>query len=297
MTEVRNTIIIIPIDPPHISKRKRVPFMRILRLSVLSIFLISLALYIALNVKESLSDDTLPIITASSDFISVPLDATDEDILRGITAWDEKDGDITDKVVIESVSRFVEPGISVVKYAVCDSDRHVATLKRRICYENYESPHFTLSSSLVFGLTESFNVGKIIGAHDVIDGNISKKVIVTSDDYSTKESGLYYIMVKVTNSKGDMISLSFPSYIEDRSPVAPEIRLGDYIVYRKLGEAFDAEANVVSVLAADGTDLKDSVEISSNVNELIPGVYEVHYRAIDTSGRVGHEMTLVVVES
>ncbi len=271
--------------------------MRILRLTVLSLFLIVFAIYIALNVKESLSDKTYPIINAASDVITVPLDASDEDLLRGITAWDEKDGDITGKIIVESVSRFVEPGVSVVNYAVSDSDRHVSTLKRRIVYENYESPHFTLSSSLVFGLTETFNVGKIIGAVDMIDGNISDRVIVTSDDYSTKESGIYYIMVKVTNSKGDMIALNFPSYIEDRSPVAPEIKLNDYIVYRKIGETFDPNENLVSVLAADGTDLTGSVEISSTVNEAIPGVYEVHYRAADAAGRIGHVMTLVVVEA
>lgn len=270
--------------------------MRILRLSVLSLFLIVLAIYVGLNIRESLSDKTVPILNADSDCISVPLTAANEDLLRGITAYDEKDGDITDTIVIESVSRFVEPGVSVVKYAVCDNDRHVATLKRRIVYENYESPRFTLSSSLIFGLTESFSLGKIIGAVDMIDGDISQKVIVTSEDYSTKESGIFYIMVKVTNSKGDMISMNLPFYIEDRSSIAPEIKLNNYIVYQKVGETFDPESNIISALTADGTDLKKSVEISSNINESLPGVYEVHYRAADSVGRVGHVMTLVVVE-
>ena len=271
--------------------------MRILRLTVLSVFLIVLAMYILLNVQDSLSDKTYPIISSDSDLITVPLNASDEDFLKGLSAYDEKDGDITDKIIVESVSRFVEPGVSVVSYAVSDNDRHVATFKRRVVYENYNSPRFTMSSSLVFSLSQSYNIGSIIGAVDSIDGNISNKVIITANETSVTGSGVSEVIVKVTNSKGDMISQIFPVYVEDRSQVAPEIKLKQYIVYQKVGEAFDASRNVVSALAADGTDLLDSIEIDSKVNESIPGTYEVHYRATDFSGRTGHVMTIVIVEA
>ena len=271
--------------------------MRILRLTVLSLFLIVLAAYILLNVQDSLSDKTYPIINADSDYITVPLNATNEDLLKGITAYDEKDGDITDKIIIESISRFTEPGVSVVRYAVSDNDRHVTTLKRRIVYENYVSPRFTVSSSLVFSTAQSVNLSSIIGAFDLIDGDISNKVIITTDDTMINESGSFGILVKATNSKGDTISEFFPVYLEERSMVAPEIQLKEYLVYRKVGESFDPAANVESALAVDGTDLSGELEIVSGVSESIPGVYEVHYRATDSSGRIGHVMMLVIIEA
>ncbi|MCQ2456537.1 MAG: DUF5011 domain-containing protein, partial [Clostridia bacterium] len=235
-------------------------------------------------------------ISFESEQITVPLDATADDMLAGVSAFDEKDGDLSDKVIVESISRFVEKGVSVVRYAVCDGDNHVTAATRRIEYEDYTSPRFTITSSLVFPTGQAINIHGIIGAEDKIDEDISDEVIITANEYTVQSNGVYTVNAKVTNSKGDMISRSFPVYIEERSLAAPEIKLENYIVYCAVGEKITPADNVVTVFAADGTDLKGSLEIDTNLDTGKAGTYEVHYRAKDSLGRTGHAVAFVIVE-
>lgn len=270
--------------------------MKILRLCVSVLFVLVLAIFIIFEFQKLNVDTTLPVITVESDMLDVSLDATYEELMSGVSAYDEKDGDLTDKIIVESISRFTEPGVSIVKYAVCDADNHVASASRKITYANYVPPRFKLSDSLVFGISQNINIRNILGAVDSIDGDISNKVIITASDYSANIPGVYYISAKVTNSKGDMISLQLPVYVEERSLSAPKIELSEYLVYLKAGEQYSVEDNVLSATDSDGADLRGSVQIDTDVDVNTPGMYEAHYRVSDSSGRVGHEIVMIVVE-
>ena len=270
--------------------------MRILRITIAALFVVTLGLYIYFTVQHTRSDKTYPVITLDSDTITVPVEATDEDMLAGVHAYDGKDGDISDRVIVESISRFTERGVSIIKYAVCDNDNHVSTAKRSIVFDNYTSPHFTLSSSLLFGVSQPINLRKIIGASDKIDGDISNKVIITADEYSSSTPGGYTFSAKVSNSKGDMISLSLPVYVEEMSLSAPVIELKDYLVYIKKGEEYDVKGNIESVLDSAENDLSADVVIDTNISTKESGLYEAHYRVEDSQGRIGHSILIVIVE-
>lgn len=270
--------------------------MKILRICVTLLFVIVLILYAGFLIQQKNADKTYPVITIDSEMLHVSLDASREELLTGVTAYDEKDGDLTDKIIIESISRFSEPGVSIIKYAVCDGDNHAVSASRKITYTNYEPPKFTLSDSLVFGISKSINIRSLLGAQDLIDGDISNKVIITANEYSTNVAGVYYVLAKVTNSKGDMISLQLPVFVEELSLAAPVIELKEYMVYLKRGETFDISANVASAHSAQGRDIRAEVQTDTNLDTNTPGLYEVHYRATDDFGRVGHKVLMVVVE-
>ena len=136
-------------------------------------------------------DETYPVITVEGDLIEVKTDGDRESLLKGVTAYDEKDGDLTDRVIVESISRFFDKGVCKITYAVCDSDQHVANATRKIKYKDYTSPRFTLSKPLIFGLGERVNLSEIVGAEDCLDGNISGSVIVTSSDYKSGQIGVF----------------------------------------------------------------------------------------------------------
>ncbi len=269
--------------------------MRILRITVTVLFVLTTCMFVLFNIRYSKTDKTYPVITFDSETVNVPLQATDADFLVGVHAFDEKDGDISDKLIVESISRFTEPGVSIVKYSVCDGDKHSASAIRKVIYEGYSSPEFTLLSSLIFPIGQTVNIHSVLGATDKIDGDISDKVIVTSEEYSTASNGFYSITAKVTNSKGDLISLTLPVYVEERSLTAPEIKLGDYMIYCSKGDKIDCRANIKSAFTADGVSVTDSVSIDTNLDTNVPGMYEVHYRASDSLGRVGHVMAFVIV--
>lgn len=241
-------------------------------------------------------DKTYPVIEIDKDEIEVPLNATDEDLLVGVTAYDEKDGDLTEKVMVESISKFISKGVCTVTYAVVDKDKHVAEKTRTVSFNNYTSPKFTMKSSFCFPLRGRAVIKDVVGAIDCIDGDISNKVIITSADYESNTLGTFSCTVKITNSMGDTSVLEIPIVVDDRSTNAPVINLTDYLIYVKKGSHPDFNKYVESV--TDGYDVPLELEATFNTefNSNKPGLYTVHYYTTDSSDRTGHTILIVVVE-
>jgi len=270
--------------------------MRIMRITVVALFAVTLLLFVFFYVQTFGIDKTVPVIEIPSGILEVSLSADSNELLQGITAYDKKDGDLTDQILVESISRFTEPGVAVVYYAVCDSDNHVGSASRKIRYVDYTAPKFTMNESLVFSTVETPRVLKILGAMDVIDGDISNKVIITATDYVSSTAGTYTISAKAANSKGDVIYIQLPVYIEEQSLSAPKLELRDYLIYLPVGSTYDLSANLLSALCSTGEDLRAQAIIDTNLDLQTPGTYQVHYYATDAQGRRGHSVLTVVVE-
>lgn len=269
--------------------------MKKLRMIVTVLFVISICLFIGIYVMESLKDDTIPVIKIEDEIIDVSLKMEELELLAGVTAYDEKDGDITSKIIIESISNFTEDKTSVVCYAVCDEDNHVASAKRKIHFKDYTKPYFKVEKSMVFDLGENMDIASMISAYDCIDGDISDRVIITATDYETNTTGMFKISVRATNSMGDTIYMNLPVYVEEKIYAAPEIVLKEYFVYTKVGEKFNLTDNIVE--AIDDNDNKlQNVEINTNYDPDTPGEYQVHYYATDRQNRKGHSILTIVVE-
>ena len=271
--------------------------MRILRLSVIALFIVTLIAFFGVYTYEKKTEDnTLPQIIIENDFIEVDCDATNEDFLEGIKATDEKDGDLTDKVIVESVSRFIEPGVCEVKYAVCDSNNHVAHATRKVRFVDYEAPKFKLTNSLCFSLYENVNVSTYISAIDSIEGDISSNIVITSPDYTSSVTGIFTLELSVSNKKGDTAELSLPLIMEDRSLSAPVITLKDYLIYVDKNQKVDFKDYIVEALDRNEKDLTNDIEIDDNVNLKKSGTYTVHYFVTDSAGARGHAVLNVIVE-
>ena len=271
--------------------------MRIMRISVTVLFILtSIAFFCVFVFHNKNEDNTIPEIKLENEFIEVSCNATNKDFLKGVKATDEKDGDLTSEVIVESVSGFIEPGVCKVTYAVCDSDNHVAHATRKVRYTDYESPKFKLENSLCFSLYENVNISSYIGAVDSIEGNISGNVVITSSNYASSATGIYTIDLSVSNKKGDTSTLSLPLIIEDRNLSAPVIKLKDYLIYIDKGQEIDFEEYIVEAIDKKERDLTDEIEIDDNVNFQKSGVYTVHYFVTDSNGAKGHSVLNIVVE-
>ncbi len=271
--------------------------MRIMRISVTVLFILtSIAFSVVFILQKKNEDNTIPVITIENDFVEVNCDATNEDFLKGISATDEKDGDLTDEVIVESVSRFIEPGVCEVKYAVCDSNNHVAHATRKVRYLDYEAPKFKLKNSLCFSLYENINVASYIGAVDSIEGDISGNIVITSPDYTSAVAGIFTLELSVSNKKGDTSTLSLPLIMEERNLSAPVIKLKDYLIYIDKNQEVDFEDFIVEATDKNDRDLTDKIEIDDNVNFEKSGTYTVHYFVTDSNGAKGHSVLNVVVE-
>ncbi len=269
--------------------------MKILRKIILAVFAFSVILFIGFYIGELLQDKTVPVITVEEEMLDVSLKADDAEMLKGITAYDEKDGDITSNVIIESVSKFTEKGVAVVTYAVCDNDNHVASAKRKIRFKDYTKPYFVVNNSLVFGLGEDVDLSSAISAYDCIDGDISDRVIITATDYETNKVGVFKISVKATNSMGDTIYMDLPVYVEQKSVAAPEVKLKEYLVHTKVGEDYDFVENILASQDQNGQHLSNVI-IDTNFDMNNPGEYQAHYYTTDSKNREGHSILTIIVE-
>ena len=270
--------------------------MRIMRIAVIVLFILTLIAFLTCFIFQKKNEDnTKPEITIENDFIEVKCNATNEDFLKGVKATDEKDGDLTSAVIVESVSRFIKPGVCEVKYAVCDSNNHVAHATRKVRYTDYEAPKFKLKNSLCFSLYENVNIPSYIGAVDSIEGDISGNVVITSPDYTSSVTGIFTLELSVSNKKGDTSTLHLPLIMEDRNLSAPTIELKDYLIYIDKNQEVDFEDYIVEALDREERDLTNKIEIDENVNFEKPGTYTVHYFVTDSAGARGHSVLNVVV--
>lgn len=271
--------------------------MKRLRVVTVAVFFAVLCVFSWFYIRERVyADKTYPSIQVEPEILEVGIQDGSDKLMEGITAFDEKDGDITSKVLIESVSQFVADKTCTVTYAVADADKHTAKNTRKICYTDYTAPRFTASQALVFPVGTVLKISNLVGAVDCIDGNISDKVLITTTNYQANNIGVFDLSLQVSNSKGDVVYLDLPVYVEERNLRAPVIELSEYLIYVPKGKTPDFASYIASVTSAY-SDLADSgVLISQDYQPDTAGVYSIHYYAWDVLGNEGHTVLTVVVE-
>lgn len=246
------------------------------------------------------TDYTYPEIEIGAEQIDVSVKATREELLKDVVAKDGKDGDLTNDIVIESISKFVDKKkhICNITYAVADSDNNVVKKTRKIRFTDYTSPKFTLSQPLCFDVGTDINPSSVIGAVDDYDGDISNDVKILSSTLTTGMSGEYTITAQVTNSLGDTAKIKADVVVKPRNNLSPVITLKKNIVYLKKGDKFDEEDYVDSVKDATGKKISNaSVSVvSSSVDTEKEGCYSVQYAVNSGEINEGSTYLTVVVE-
>lgn len=270
--------------------------MRALRIGTILVFLATVVLFGLFYMKEQRSKDyTFPTIQIESEVLNVSIHDTEESLLQGVTAYDGKDGDITSRVIVESISKFTKDRTSIVTYAVMDSDKHVVKNSRTICYTDYTLPEFYLKRPLVFEIDEKVDIHEIVGAVDCLEGDISDKITIIATDYVGNTAGVFSLSLQATNTLGDIIYLDVPIYVEQKSSRAPTIELSEYLIYVKVGETPNFE-NYLTAVYSDSVKIENvNVLISTNFDCNTPGTYSVHFDVEDQSGHTGHSILTAIV--
>ena len=208
--------------------------MRYIRILVVILFMASLGLCGAAKIRERAGEDpTKPVITNETGELEISTSYEESDLLEGLKAQDEKDGDLTDQIMVGNFSQFIEPGVCNLSYVVFDSSNQAATLTRRVKFTDYQSPEFSLSSPLVFAESREDNAMDYIRAGDQIDGDISSLVKLLDSSINYRTAGDYEVHVQVTNSLGDTVEATLPVHIVEASRISTEIHLIQGIAYIK----------------------------------------------------------------
>ncbi|MBB5264195.1 hypothetical protein HNP82_001306 [Catenibacillus scindens] len=271
--------------------------MRLIRVLVVIFLVVAIGLYGAGGFKENRdADPTLPSMSSDRDILEVTTDYTQEDLLEGLSAWDERDGDLTEDILVGDFSQFIQPGLCNLSYVVFDSSNQAATLSRQVQFTDYQSPKLTLSQPLVFTVGDDASVTGLVGATDMLDGDLSSLVLETGSDINTQEAGTYHVDVEVTNSFGDVEEQSLPVHVVEPGYQALSIELTSYIAYILAGETFDPGDYIQSLENVSGTFLDSGlIQTESSVDTQTPGCYEVHYYAENDAGQWGETWLTVIV--
>lgn len=261
--------------------------MKLLRAVVVVLFLLGIEVYGAAWIGDRLNrDQTIPEITSDREMLEVPSAYTEDMLLEGLSAYDGLDGDLTDQIVVRGLSHFQgEKGISQVSYVVFDSYNQSATFTRPVQFTDYESPRFTLTEPLVFQAGRGGRAMDRIGAEDSVDGDISSLVIQSGSDVDYGEAGEYTIHVEVTNRFGDLQTEALPVHVLEVIPTRAQLVLRTPLLYLNLGEIFDPMAYAPSMFGPAAAGDVAEITAESTVDPSLPGVYQVHYRAVESGER------------
>lgn len=277
-------------------------------------------------VRKNRDQGNDPVITMDGDSIEVSVYDDESAILAGIIANDAEDGDLSSKLIVESMSRFVSYGKRTAKIGVVDSTNKVAEVTRQVIYTDYESPKFALTAPLIFPVGTS-KLDGVITATDLIDGDITGKIRMKNStaDLGDRE-GTFDVTFTCSNSLGDTseipLTITYDNSAADND--SPKISLTDYLVYVKAGSGLDLWGLVESltadrktyektnedgaaVLRVPGTEpvgeedtnvvrYEEFEIISDGLNLNSPGVYQVFYNYRDRQNRTGKTCLVVVVE-
>ncbi|XCP85383.1 immunoglobulin-like domain-containing protein [Roseburia hominis] len=191
-------------------------------------------------------------------------------LMEGVTAKDDKDGDLTDKVFIDQIidTTNAGEGKAIVKYAVIDSANNVGTARRSINYIRNDGAVETLAS---------------------VEGEDKKKSEENSDKKS--EDGK-----EESEDKKETEDKKEEELVPNGA--SPAIRLKEKTRTIKVGEYFDVVSPVENIV--DDKDSRDTLyrnirqDVPYDTNK--PGTYVLKYYVVDSNGNESNveEFTLIV---
>ncbi|MDO5408978.1 MAG: hypothetical protein Q4F21_00810 [Lachnospiraceae bacterium] len=253
--------------------------MKYIRICMVILFVLSLGSYTALRVYNEITSDTeAPVITCKKDSIKVSVKDDMEALLKGVTASDNKDGDITKDVVVENIGPFLSDMSREITYAVCDDANNTARKTRTLTYKDYEPPHFAISQQLRFPAGEKLDILQYLSAEDVLDGNITGQIKDTYGYlYSSPSVGKYKLGYQVANSAGDVanIDLVVDIYEPEDENCTPTVNLDDYVVYLKKGKSFNPYQYIKDISIGNRTFSiqTSSEEVSAEEGTRVKGMF------------------------
>lgn len=269
------------------------------------LFIVSAVLFGWNYIRLRLSRDYMaPVIAMEQHSITVSVKDGEDALLQGIKAVDAKDGDVSDSVVLQGLTNFVETGRRQAVIAAFDNDNNVSKVTREIVYSDYVSPRFSLDGPLSFriGMQENEMV-RAVHVEDCLDGDLSGRVSVEFVEEGSWldpfNEGDIKVLYRVVNSAGDVAELPATIHLYDYDKYSRSLHtvLSSYLIYLNVNDEFNPWA-MIAGMEKYGEPVEtdtDLIDINNPVDTSQPGVYEVEYQTSDDS-YTSKDRLIVVVE-
>lgn len=247
-----------------------------------------------------------PVISIDGEELVWSASMSKEELLEGVTAQDEVEGDVTDSLVVESVQEDSrDSGCMIVTYAAKDSSNNVTKLTRRLekaasetdseesDKDETEEPEAEDAPADV----ENADDGNANGDETANAENTNEEA---SAEPAEAENGTADEPTPTPEPAEDDLEAAAVAQrdkaIEALAADAPRMYLSQHYVTMKAGESFDRLSFVEEI--TDTTDdrsyLFRYISVQGEVNVWQPGTYELKYHATDSNGNLSNEEVLTV---
>ncbi|EJQ92826.1 immunoglobulin-like domain-containing protein [Bacillus cereus] len=232
--------------------------------------------------KEERPESLFPYIDVNYEttiYVGDPFDPMAE-----VSAYDSKDGDITDKINIAGEVNPFEPGGYNLDYTVTNSRGFSVIKQVHVWVKRGEKPTLRLPYRVSINVGDKFDPMAGVSAIDEKDGDITSKIKVDGN-VDTSKPGTYEVTYTVTNSKGLTIVRKQPVKVKETEGTKNEapVLTVPFSTTLHVGEEFDPMAGVSATDKEDGN-LTNKVKFKGNVDTSKPGKYIVEYWVVDSKG-------------
>ena len=273
---------------------------------LLILLIASISLLIGFKLWELLTlDSTPPVISCPDQVMDVSINITDKELLEGVSAYDDHDGDLSQHIVVETLSSMNSDLTREVVYAVMDMNNNVSRATRTVRYTDYEAPRILLIQPL--RISKPDQLGKLLSsiqASSTLDGDLSNKLKCNFHNGTPIDSeGIYDVELRVSDSTGNSTIIPTVLEIYDGQSENIHVELNEYLLYLHVNDAFSPEDYFGAKKENEWVNeelraqqLKD-LSIESNVDTSVPGVYHATYTvAHEEAKTMGRSRLIVVVE-
>ncbi len=226
-------------------------------------------------------------------------DMNNEELLAGVTAADDKDGDVSASLTVESVYEVDDTHV-VVTYTAKDSSNNITKQKHEMELDPSSVRKDSEDTSAFGEKTDEADAAATTGV-DPEQPEDSENTTDASDNSqeSDTESSVDEITPTPTPEVDEATAEKEKQTAEaDAMPAqSPRIYLSDYLIKVPVGTSVDL-LSYVSEIKDDSDDvyaLWRKVQITGEVNSAVPGTYKCTYYVIDSQNNISNNAVLTVV--
>lgn len=234
-------------------------------------------------------ENNQPSITA----IDIEVDINSKlDLLKGVTASDKEDGNLTNRIEVTDNVDITKPGTYQATYTVEDNSRFSVSKTVKVTVKGVPEPTINASDIEIPQYT-SFNPKEYANAVDPVEGNITDKIIVVEDNVKPDVIGEYEVTYSVTNNYQKTVTKTIKvNVVKNAEPV---IVANDRNIL--LNSTFNPKEGVTAIDKEDGNLTSSIIVVKDNVNSQELGTYQVTYQVTDNANQtVTKTINVTVVE-
>ena len=202
-------------------------------------------------------------------------------LLEGVTATDDKDGDVTDSLVIENIFPNDDYTSASVIYAAKDSHNNVTKVTRRVDYKTTVKDTLAENEPV---LEENNSAMSEEPAPEADNGDAADEPTPAAEE------------PQQNNAAGAKNEADAQKEIEELSAESPRLYLNTYEETVEAGNEMDKISYIKEMI--DDVDSQETlfneIEIDGDVDTAVPGDYTLTYHVTDSDGNRSNAAVLTV---